>query len=192
MLNLFQPVTLPLIDMVVPAPRIRRPFEELSQPFSTSCSKLCNHPIDPDRHQDFHLNLETDPIKTLLLPDEELQIREELERLADDDGTPPSSMSSRHSHEDDEDKMPEEAFMKYTKDSRTVTPIPVKDDAAPDQQSSAEKKPIKVDMRDSVEDGVKDDVQQGSKQTAPTSASTPRRPAPRGPAIQKQRGGPTK
>ena len=61
--------------------------------------------------------------KTLLLPDEELLIKEELERLADDgDGSPPSSLSSRHSHEDDEDKMPEEAFMKYTKDSRTVTP----------------------------------------------------------------------
>ena len=38
--------------------------------------------------------------------------------------SPPSSLSSRHSHEDDEDKMPEEAFMKYTKDSRAGTPVP--------------------------------------------------------------------
>ena len=122
-----------------------------------------------------------------MLPDEELQIREELERLADDDGTPPSSMSSRHSHEDDEDKMPEEAFMKYTKDSRTVTPIPSKDDST--DQTVQDKKPIKVDMRDSVDEGAKEE---GAKQGAPTSASTPRRPAPRGPAIQKQRVGTTK
>ena len=38
--------------------------------------------------------------------------------------SPPSSLSSRHSHEDDEDKMPEEAFMKYTKDSRAGSPAP--------------------------------------------------------------------
>ena len=130
--------------------------------------------------------------KTLLLPDEELLIKEELERLADDgDGTPPSSLSSRHSHEDDEDKMPEEAFMKYTKDSRTVPPIPhskqtpssqIKDDQA---QDGHDKKNIKVDLRDSVEESVKEDAGKGGG----ASSSTPRRPAPRGPTIQKQRGG---
>ena len=131
--------------------------------------------------------------KTLLLPDEELMIKEELERLADDgDGTPPSSLSSRHSHEDDEDKMPEEAFMKYTKDSRTVTPIPhskqtqpasqIKDDPGQDGQ---DKKNIKVDLRDSVEEAAKEDPGKGGG----ASSSTPRRPAPRGPTIQKQRGG---
>ena len=45
--------------MVVPAPRVRRPFEEMSQPFSSGCSKLCNHPADPDRSQP-HLNMQGD------------------------------------------------------------------------------------------------------------------------------------
>ena len=44
-----QAVALPMLDMVVPAPRAKRPFEELSQPFPSFCSKLCNHPIDPER-----------------------------------------------------------------------------------------------------------------------------------------------
>ena len=38
--------------------------------------------------------------------------------------SPPSSLSSRHSHEDDEDKMEAEEFMKYTKDSRAGSPAP--------------------------------------------------------------------
>ena len=50
-------------------------------------------------------------------------IREEMVRMEEQD-SPPSSLSSRHSHEDDEDKMPEEAFMKYTKDSRAGSPAP--------------------------------------------------------------------
>lgn len=130
--------------------------------------------------------------KTLLLPDEELLIKEELERLADDgDGSPPSSLSSRHSHEDDEDKMPEEAFMKYTKDSRTVTPIPHSKQTPASQtkedqpQDGHDKKNIKVDLRDSVEESVKEDPGKGGG----ASSTTPRRPAPRGPTIQKQRGG---
>ena len=42
--------------MVIPAPRVRRPFDELTQPFSTGCSKLCNHPVDPDKtHHNFNL-----------------------------------------------------------------------------------------------------------------------------------------
>ena len=173
-----QAVTFPLVDMVVPAPRIRRPFEELSQPFSTSCSKLCNHPLDPDKQlpafgQDLWAGGHLEEKKTLLLPEEELVIREELERLVEEDGTPPSSLSSRHSQEDDEDKMPEESFMKYTKDSRTATPA--KEEGEGD---SEDKKQIKVDLRETEEPG---DVQE------PPSAS-PRRPAPRGPAIQKQRG----
>ena len=120
-------------------------------------------------------------------------IKEELERLADDgDGTPPSSLSSRHSHEDDEDKMPEEAFMKYTKDSRTVTPIPHSKQTPASQtkdetpaQEGQDKKNIKVDLRDSVEEAAKEDPGKGGG----ASSSTPRRPAPRGPIIQKQRGG---
>ena len=93
--------------------------------------------------------------------------------------------------------MPEEAFMKYTKDSRTVTPTQgskptsakiaqVKDD----QEDNQEKKVIKVDLRESVESSAKDDkaADQVAHLATPTSASTPRRPVPRGPAIQKQRG----
>ena len=57
------------------------------------------------------------------MPDEEQMIREEMVRMEEQD-SPPSSLSSRHSHEDDEDKMPEEAFMKYTKDSRAGSPAP--------------------------------------------------------------------
>ena len=168
----FQAVTFPLVDMVVPAPRIRRPFEELSQPFSTSCSKLCNHPLDPDKQlpafgQDLWAGGHLEEKKTLLLPEEELVIREELERLVEEDGTPPSSLSSRHSQEDDEDKMPEESFMKYTKDSRTASPARESGEG----ESTEDKKQIKVDLRETEEAGV-----------------SPRRPAPRGPSIQKQRG----
>ena len=178
-----QAVSFPLVDMVVPAPRIRRPFEELSQPFSSSCSKLCNHPLDPDKQLPaFHGQGDNswpgagqEEQKTLLLPDEELVIREELERLGEEDGTPPSSLSSRHSQEDDEDKMPEESFMKYTKDSRTASPA--REPAGGEVESGGEdKKQIKVDLRETEEVG----------EEAPSAS--PRRPAPRGPAIQKQRG----
>lgn len=122
--------------------------------------------------------MSADENKTLLLPEEELLISSELERLVEDDGTPPSSLSSQHSHEDDEDKMPEESFMKYTKDSRTATPTREEGEG-----DSEDKRQIKVDLRDGEETGgAKEDVS-----GEPPSAS-PRRPAPRGPAIQKQRG----
>ena len=84
--------------------------------------------------------------RTLLLPDEEELIREELGRFTGA-ATPPSCCSSPHSaqQEDDEDKMPEEAFMKYTTDSRTVTPVPSgpRDTAETEAQ---DKKPIKVNL----------------------------------------------
>ena len=172
--------------MVVPAPRIRRPFEDLSQPFSSSCSKLCNHPIDPDRQlpgfpeqDNWPGGHQAEEKKTLLLPEEELVIREELERLVEEDGTPPSSLSSRHSQEDDEDKMPEESFMKYTKDSRTASPARESGEG----ETGEDKKQIKVDLREGEDTGVVKEEVSGE----PPSAS-PRRPAPRGPAIQKQRG----
>ena len=114
------------------------------------------------------------------MPEEELLIKDELERLADDDGGTPSSMSSRHSHEDDEDKMPEESFMKYTKDSRTGTPVPTGKPVIQEQ----DKKPINVDLRDETSDDKAVDKESSQRQ----SSSTPRRPAPRGPTIQKQRG----
>ena len=93
--------------------------------------------------------------------------------------------------------MPEEAFMKYTKDSRTVTPIqgtkPTSAKIAKpkdDQDDNQEKKVIKVDLRESVESSAKDEkvAEPPTHLATPTSASTPRRPVPRGPAIQKQRG----
>ena len=106
------------------------------------------------------------------MPDEEQMIREEMVRMED---SPPSSLSSRHSHEDDEDKMPEESFMKYTKDSRTASPA--REPAGGEVESGGEdKKQIKVDLRETDEVG----------EEAPSAS--PRRPAPRGPAIQKQRG----
>ena len=98
--------------------------------------------------------------------------------------------------------MPEEAFMKYTKDSRTVTPSPAGSKPASakvaksreDQDDNQEKKVIKVDMRESGDNLVKEEKTTEPAQhiPTPTSALTPRRPAPRGPAIQKQRGETTK
>ena len=77
--------------------------------------------------------------------------------------SPPSSLSSRHSHEDDEDKMPEEAFMKYTKDSRAGSPAPpttAKVPKAPsnplfqaEKEEAEEKTQIKVDLRESQDSG---------------------------------------
>ena len=97
-------------------------------------------------------------------------IREEMVRMED---SPPSSLSSRHSHEDDEDKMPEESFMKYTKDSRAASPAR---EGGEGESGGEDKKQIKVDLRETEEAG----------EEAPSAS--PRRPAPRGPAIQKQRG----
>ena len=92
--------------------------------------------------------------------------------------------------------MPEEAFMKYTKDSRSVTPTqgnkPTSAKLAKpkdDQDDNQEKKVIKVDLRESLESAKDEKVAEPPTHLAtPTSASTPRRPVPRGPAIQKQRG----
>ena len=42
-------VRLHLPETVVPAPRIKRPFENVENPYGhTGCSKLCHHPIDPE------------------------------------------------------------------------------------------------------------------------------------------------
>ena len=56
--------------------------------------------------------------------------------------SPPSSLSSRHSHEDDEDKMEAEEFMKYTKDSRAGSPALFM--GRDDRGNIAFTKPIKV------------------------------------------------
>ena len=85
--------------------------------------------------------------------------------------SPPSSLSSRHSHEDDEDKMEAEEFMKYTKDSRAGSPAPpstttkVKSTQCPtsffllfrsqtEKEEPEEKTQIKVDLRESQESGT--------------------------------------
>ena len=101
-------------------------------------------------------------------------IREELGRFTGA-ATPPSCCSSPHSaqQEDDEDKMPEESFMKYTKDSRAASPAR---EGGEGESGGEDKKQIKVDLRETEEAG----------EEAPSAS--PRRPAPRGPAIQKQRG----
>ena len=60
--------------------------------------------------------------------------------------------------------MPEEAFMKYTKDSRTATPTPgTKPSSASvarakeETEDNQEKKVIKVDLRESVEGSTKEE-----------------------------------
>ena len=86
--------------------------------------------------------------------------------------SPPSSLSSRHSHEDDEDKMEAEEFMKYTKDSRAGSPAPpstttkVQSNQCPtpffllffrsqaEKEEPEEKTQIKVDLRESQESGT--------------------------------------
>ena len=47
----------------------------------------------------------------------------------------------------------------------------------------------KVDLRDEVVDDAAKEEKAGEQGKGAASASTPRRPAPRGPTIQKQRGG---
>ena len=40
-------------DMVKPAPVQKRPLEIIYNPYPTSCSKFCNHPIDRDLRQEY-------------------------------------------------------------------------------------------------------------------------------------------
>ena len=40
-------------DIVKPAPVQRRPLEIIYNPYPTSCSKFCNHPIDRDLRQEY-------------------------------------------------------------------------------------------------------------------------------------------
>ena len=39
--------------MVKPAPVQKRPLEIIYNPYPTSCSKFCNHPIDRDLRQEY-------------------------------------------------------------------------------------------------------------------------------------------
>ena len=52
-LLLHQNIDLDFNDIVKPAPTIRRPLEILYNPFPSSCSKLCNHPIDRELRQEY-------------------------------------------------------------------------------------------------------------------------------------------
>jgi hypothetical protein len=39
--------------MVKPAPVQRRPLEIIYNPYPTSCSKFCNHPVDRELRQEY-------------------------------------------------------------------------------------------------------------------------------------------
>ncbi len=41
-------VDLPLSGLARPAPVVRRPLESLSNPYPSTCSRLCNHPVDAE------------------------------------------------------------------------------------------------------------------------------------------------
>lgn len=63
---------------------MKRPFANLDNPgFPYGCSKLCNHPIDSEQNRDYRDILKkakeswAHEGKTILLPEEELYIREQ-------------------------------------------------------------------------------------------------------------------
>ena len=51
--NFLQASELTFDDIVKPAPVQRRPLEIIYNPYPTSCSKFCNHPIDRDLRQEY-------------------------------------------------------------------------------------------------------------------------------------------
>ena len=51
--NFSQASELTFDDIVKPAPVQRRPLEIIYNPYPTSCSKFCNHPIDRDLRQEY-------------------------------------------------------------------------------------------------------------------------------------------
>ena len=51
--NFVQASELTFDDIVKPAPVQRRPLEIIYNPYPTSCSKFCNHPIDRDLRQEY-------------------------------------------------------------------------------------------------------------------------------------------
>jgi hypothetical protein len=111
--------------MVKPAPVIRRPYDSLNSPYPTGCSRLCNHPVSKDIKREYKDVMkkstnESDG-KTILLPDEEIQVREEISRATHNSSPALSSDSSLQRPDselhvdDDEDRIPDELLLKYTK-----------------------------------------------------------------------------
>jgi hypothetical protein len=50
---LFQSIQLNTGGMVVPAPVVRRPYDSMESPYSSSCSRLCNHPVSKDIKREY-------------------------------------------------------------------------------------------------------------------------------------------
>ena len=51
---LFQIVDFNTNDMVIPAPVVKKPYDYLTNPYPTSCSRLCNHPVSKELKQEYH------------------------------------------------------------------------------------------------------------------------------------------
>ena len=49
----FQSIQLNTGGMVVPAPVVRRPYDSMESPYSSSCSRLCNHPVSKDIKREY-------------------------------------------------------------------------------------------------------------------------------------------
>ena len=53
LLILFQIVDFDTNDMVIPAPVVKKPYDYLTNPYPTSCSRLCNHPVSKELKQEY-------------------------------------------------------------------------------------------------------------------------------------------
>lgn len=138
--------------MVRPAPTVRRPYDSMTIPYPSSCSRLCNHPVSKDLKREykdamkkvkdtnvsrkFHKkrfflklgSLQNAGARTIMLPDEEMIVREELNRI--NNNASPASSSGDESQrrdsfhgDDDEDRIPDELLLKYTKDDDEDEPV---------------------------------------------------------------------
>ena len=49
----FQIVDFDTNEMVIPAPVVKKPYDYLTNPYPTSCSRLCNHPVSKELKQEY-------------------------------------------------------------------------------------------------------------------------------------------
>ena len=49
----FQSIQLNTGSMVVPAPQLRKPYDSMENPYPSSCSRLCNHPVSKDLKREY-------------------------------------------------------------------------------------------------------------------------------------------
>ncbi|XP_040576743.1 uncharacterized protein [Lepeophtheirus salmonis] len=112
-------------EMVRPAPFVHRRFDSLNRPHVRTCSKLCNHPMNRElkkENDEFFKNTKISwgisDGKTLLTPNEELNLKKteiDIRHEENEESIATSSMSNSLEGEDDEDIIPEELLLKYTK-----------------------------------------------------------------------------